>query len=96
MLDQIKDLSPEETFSDLWRDDFLQVMSKVAHRTVHWLNLKLYSCAVLKQGLKVRKAKDNREECKVLERAMEYTGTVGVELADMQTAVHEKVQALEL
>ena len=47
ILDRIKDLKPKETFSDLWRDDFLQVMSKVARRTIRWLNLEPYSRAVL-------------------------------------------------
>ena len=47
ILDHIKDLKPEETFSDLWRDDFLQATSKVARRTMRRLNLKPYSRAVL-------------------------------------------------
>ena len=96
MLDRIKNLGPKETFSDLWRDNFLQAMSNLACQTVHRLNLELYSHALLKRGLKVRKVKDDREECEMLERAMEYARVVGVELADMLTAVHEKVWALEL
>ena len=32
-------LGPEETFSDLWRDDFLQVTSRVARRTLQRLNV---------------------------------------------------------
>ena len=44
----------------------------------------------------MRKVKDDGEECEMLERAMEYAGMVGVELADMLTAVHKKVRALEL
>ena len=88
-------LGPEETFSDLWRDDYLQVTSKIAHQTLHWLNLEPYSCAVLEQGLQARKVKDDGEECETLERVMEYTGIVRVEVLDMLTAVHEKVWALE-
>ena len=38
---------------------------------------------------------DDREEYEGLERAMEYAGVVGAELADMLTAVHEKVKAIE-
>ena len=94
-MDCIKELGPKETFSDLWRDDFLQVMSRVAHRTVHWLNLEPYSYAIFKQGLKVRKVKDDGEECEVLEQALEYARTVGVEVVDMLMVVHEKVHTLE-
>ena len=47
------------------------------------------------RGLKARKADDDGEEYEGLERAMEYTGVVGAELADMLTAVHEKVKAIE-
>ena len=36
---------------------------------------------------------DDGEEYEGLERAMEYAGVVGAELADMLTAVHEKVKA---
>ena len=50
---------------------------------------------MLKWGLKAKKAKGDREESELLDRAMEYTETVGVELADMMTLVHEKVWALE-
>ena len=50
---------------------------------------------MLARGLKARKANDNGEEYEGLERAMEYAGVVGAELADMLTAVHEKVKAIE-
>ena len=90
-MDQVKDLCPDETFFDLWRDDYLQAMSKVAHRMIHRLNLEPYSRALLKRGLKARKVKGDREECEILDRVMEYARTVGVELADMMMLVHEKV-----
>ena len=90
-MDHVKELGPEETFSNLWRDDFLQATSKVARRTIRRLNLEPYSHALIQQGLKARKAKYDREECETLERAMEYARTIGVELADMLTAIHEKV-----
>ena len=57
--------------------------------------MKLYSCAIFKQGLKARKVEYNGEEEKVLDRPMEYTGVVGVEVADMLASVNKKVQALE-
>ena len=91
MLDRVKNLCPKETFSDLWWDDYLQVTSKVACRTVHQLNLELYSHTLLKRGLKARKAGADGEECEVLDWAMEYAGVVGAELVDMMTLVHEKV-----
>ena len=96
MLDHVKELGPQETFSDLWRNNYLQVTSKVTCQTIHRLNLEPYSCAMLKRRLKARKAGGDGEECEVLDRAMEYTRVVGAELVDMMTLVHEKVQALEL
>ena len=83
-------MKPEETFSNLWRDDYLQATSKVACRTIRRLNLEPYSRAVLARGLKARKADDDGEEYKGLERAMEYAGVVGAELADMLTAVMKR------
>ena len=50
---------------------------------------------MLARGLKARKADDDGEEYEGLERAMEYAGVVGAELADMLTAVNEKVKAIE-
>ena len=43
----------------------------------------------------MRKVKGDGEEYEILDRAVEYTGVVGAELADMLTAVHKKVWALE-
>ena len=68
----------------------------MARCTIRQLNLELYSHAMLKWGLEARKAGVDGEECEVLDQAMEYTGVVGAELADMMTLVHEKVRALEL
>ena len=70
-------------------------MSKVARRTIRRLKLEPYSRAILARGLKARKADDDGEEYEGLERAMEYAGVVGAELADMLTAVNEKVKAIE-
>ena len=50
---------------------------------------------MLARGLKARKADDDGEEYEGLERAMEYAGVVGAELADMLTVVHKKVKAIE-
>ena len=49
---------------------------------------------VFKWGLKVRKAEGDGEENKVLDRAMEYAGVVGVELVDMLVSINLKVKAL--
>ena len=95
ILDRVKDLGPKETFSDLWRDDFLQVTSRVARRTLRRLNLKPYSQAVFERGLKMRTDKEDGEEHELLDWAMEYTGTVGLEVTDMLMTVNEKVHALE-
>ena len=80
---------------DLWWDDFLQALSKVAHHSLHHLNLKPYSHLVLKQGLKARSGVTDREDNKVLDRAMEYAGVVGVELADMLASVNLRLLAVE-
>ena len=45
--------------------------------------------------MKVRRAERDREENKVLYRAMEYAGVVGVELADMLVSINLRVEAIE-
>ena len=85
----------EETFSGLWWDDFLLAMSKVACCSLHQLALELYSRLVLKRGLKVRSSVTDGENNKVLDRAMEYTRVVGVELADMLVSVNLRLLAVE-
>ena len=42
----------------------------------------------------MRKAEGDGEENKVLDRAMEYVGVVGVELADMLASINSKVEAI--
>ena len=56
--------------------------------------LKPYSRAIYKQGLKARKVEGDGEESETLDRAMEYTGVVGVELVDMLVSVNAKVKDL--
>ena len=73
---------------DLWWDDFLLAMGKVAHHSLYHLGLELYSHLVLKRGLKVRSVTTNGENSKVLDRAMEYARVVGVELADMLVSIN--------
>ena len=48
------------------------------------------------RGLENRTEVNDGEENKILDKAMEYAGAVGVEVVDMLTAVHEKVKALGL
>ena len=86
---------PNETFSDLWRDDFLQATSRVARRSLCQLNVEPYSRALFMRGLESRMEVDDGEENEVLDRAIEYAEAVGVEVVDMLTVVHEKVKALE-
>ena len=79
-------------FGDLWRDDFLQAMSKVRRWALWHLGLEPYSQALLKQGLKSRTEQRERDE--TLDRAMEYTRAVGVELADMLVSINSRVEEL--
>ena len=95
VLDHCWEPGPNKTFSDLWRDDSLQATSKVAHWMIRWLNLKLYSCAIFKWGLKARSSKGDGEESEVLDRAMEYARVVGLEVANMLASVNKKVWAIE-
>ena len=94
MLEHCRNIREEETFSNLWQDDFLQVMAKVSHHSLHQLGLKPYSQAIFRWDLKVRSAEMDREEIMTLDRAMEYAGVVGVELANMLASVNSKVKAL--
>ena len=95
MLEQAQNIREGETFSDLWRDDFLLVTGKVAHRSLCRLGLEPYSCSVLKRGLKVRSATTDRENNEGLDRAMEYTGVVGVELVEMLASINLRLLAIE-
>ena len=65
-----------ETFSDLWRDDFLLATGKVACHSLHHLDLEPYSRSVLKRGLEARSRATDGENNKVLDRAIEYTGVL--------------------
>ena len=94
MLERCRNIREEETFSDLWQDDFLQAMGKVACCSLHCLGLEPYSQSIFKWGLKARGLEKDREDNEVLDRAMEYAGVVSVELADMLVSVNSKVEAL--
>ena len=72
----------------------MQATARVGHCSLHYLGLEPYSQAIFKWGLKARKVEGDREENKVLDRAMEYAGVVGVELADMLVSVNLKVKDL--
>ena len=76
-------------FSDLWRDDFLQVISKVRRWALQHLGLEPYSQVLLSWGLKLWVEWGERD--KMLDWAMEYTRAVGVELADMLASVNSWV-----
>ena len=69
--------------------------SGVAHRTLQRLNVEPYSRVVFEHGLKTRTDKEDGEEHKLLDRAMEYAGMVRLEVADMLMTVNEKVHTLE-
>ena len=45
---------------------------------------------IFKQGLKVRDSAMDGENNKVLDRAMEYAGVVGVELVDILASVNSR------
>ena len=49
---------------------------------------------IFKWGLKARSVEVDGEENTTLDRAMEYAGVVGVELADVLALVNLKVEAL--
>ena len=78
----------------VWWDDFLQATNKIAHCSLHHLGLEPYSQVIFKQGLKARSSEKDGEEAEVLDRAIEYAGVVGVELADILVSVNLKVEAL--
>ena len=63
-------------------------MARVGCHSLCRLGLEPYSQVVFKWGLKVRKAEGDGEENKVLDRAMEYAGVVGVELDRKSTRLN--------
>ena len=94
MFEHCCNVGENETFSDLWWDNFLQATARVGCQSLHCLGLEPYSWAIFKWGLKARSAEMDGEENTTLDRAMEYTRVVGVELADMLVSVNSKVEAL--
>ena len=58
------------------------------------LGVEPYTWALLKQGLKSRAEPQNVERNETLDRAMEYTGLVGMELVDMLASINSKVEDL--
>ena len=95
MFEWCRNIRENETFSDLWRDDFLQATARVSCHSLQHLELESYSWAVFKRGLKARSMEQDGEENMTLDRAMEYARVVRVELADMLVSVNSKVKALE-
>ena len=72
----------------------MQAIARVSCHSLCHLGLKPYSQAIFKQGLKARSLEKDGEENVTLDRAMEYAGVVGVELADMLALVNLKVKVL--
>ena len=72
----------------------MQAIARVSCHSLCYLGLKPYSQVIFKQGLKARSLEKDGEENVTLDRAMEYAGVVGVELADMLALVNSKVKAL--
>ena len=70
------------------------VTGKVAHHSLHCLGLEPYSQMIFKWGLKTKGSATDRENNNVLDRAMQYTGVVGVELVDMLVSVNSKAEAI--
>ena len=94
MFEYCQNIRENETFSNLWQDNFLQATARVDCHSLHHLGLKPYSRVIFKWGLKARSAEIDREENTTLDRAMEYARVVGVELANMLASVNSKVEEL--
>ena len=94
VFERCQDVDENKTFLDLWWDDFLQAMSRVILHSLRQLGLKPYSQAVFKHGSKLRTEPRNMEQNETLDRVMEYSSMVGVELVDMLASINSKVEAL--
>ena len=94
MFEHCRNVGEDETFSDLWQDDVLQVTARVGCHSLHHLGLEPYSWVIFKQGLKARNSEMDGEESRTLDRAMDYARVVGVELANMLALVNMKVKVL--
>ena len=87
-------VNENEAFNDLWQDNFLQVTSKIRRWALRTLGVEPYTLALLKWGLKSRLELRNVERNKTLDRVMEYSRSVGVELVDMLASINLKVDEL--
>ena len=54
VFEQCQNINENETFLDLWWDNFLQAMAWVAHCSLQQLDVELYTWAIFKRGLKVQ------------------------------------------
>ena len=95
MIEQCWEPNLNKIFLDLWRDNFLQVTGQVACCSLCWLNVEPYSWALFKRGLESWVKENDGEEDEVLDKAMEYTGVVAVEVTNMLMSVNKRLREIE-
>ena len=71
----------QDDFGDLYRDNFILAMGRVAHCKLNCYTLDPYQHAFLKRGLNKRHVGED-EPLSLLEQAMEYVAAVGVMVFD--------------
>lgn len=89
----IRRVSSEETFEDLFRDDFLQAAGSVERRALRRLdNITPYCRSVLRRGLRARQEQGTGMGAGV-DYAMEYAGVVGGMVMGLLADFNERIPA---
>ena len=82
----------QDGFEDLYRHDFIHVISHVAHRKLAHHHLNPYQCTTFRRGI-VRHNTGEEEVNPMLELAMEYTGALGTIIFDESCRLRDLTEA---
>ena len=84
---------PEESFENLYWDNFINAVGWVLRRKLQQLNTRPYQHALLMRGVTKRQDAEDEDQL-ILNQAMEYAGAMGMMALDELAHIHEKVEAV--
>ena len=82
----------QDGFEDLYRQDFIHAISRVACRKLAWHHLDLYQRAAFRRGI-IRHNMGEEEANPTLELAMEYAGALGTIIFDESCHLRDLTEA---
>ena len=83
-----------DTFSDMFKKDFIEVMAMRARQRLMSLRVDPYPDALLRRGLKRQEARETTNP--ILEEGMMYTAMMGVELLHRMADIIDMVDRMVL